>query len=53
MAGADFSVVASNHCTGIVAVEKMLERGFPVAMGSANYGSKSTRYVGNGDSIVF
>jgi 7,8-dihydropterin-6-yl-methyl-4-(beta-D-ribofuranosyl)aminobenzene 5'-phosphate synthase len=53
MQAADFSVVASNHCTGIVAVEKMLERGFPVMAGSANFGSKSTRYVGNGDSIVF
>jgi 7,8-dihydropterin-6-yl-methyl-4-(beta-D-ribofuranosyl)aminobenzene 5'-phosphate synthase len=50
---AQLSVVASNHCTGLTAMEKMLERGFPVAMGSANFGSKSNRYVGNGDSITF
>jgi len=31
----------------------MVERGLPLAMGSSNFGSKSTRYVGNGDSIVF
>jgi len=53
MAAAQFTVIASNHCTGIAAVEKMVERGFPVASGSANFGSKSTRYVGNGDAITF
>jgi len=53
MQGANFSVIASNHCTGIVAVERMVERGFPVIAGTANFGSKSTRYIGNGDSIVF
>jgi len=53
MQAAQFTTVASNHCTGIIAVEKMLERGLPVSMGSANFGSKSNRYVGNGDSIVF
>ncbi|GAO01162.1 MBL fold metallo-hydrolase [Anaeromyxobacter sp. PSR-1] len=53
MQAAQFDVVASNHCTGITAVERMIERGLPVVAGSANYGSKSTRYVGNGDSIVF
>src|SRR3990172_9093787 len=53
MEQAQFDTVASNHCTGIIAVEKMLERNFPVAMGSANFGSKSTRYVGCGDSILF
>ncbi|BDG02759.1 MBL fold metallo-hydrolase [Anaeromyxobacter oryzae] len=53
MQAAQFSVVASNHCTGITAVEKMIERGFPMVTGSANYGSKSSHYIGNGDSIVF
>lgn len=53
MQAAQFTVIASNHCTGITAVEKMLDRGFPVQMGSANFGSKSNRYVGNGDSMVF
>jgi 7,8-dihydropterin-6-yl-methyl-4-(beta-D-ribofuranosyl)aminobenzene 5'-phosphate synthase len=50
---AQFDVIGSNHCTGIIAVEKMLERGLPVAMGSANFGSKSSRYIGNGDSLSF
>ncbi len=50
---AQFDVIGSNHCTGIIAVEKMLERGFPVAIGSANFGSKSNRYIGNGDSLSF
>lgn len=50
---ARFSRIASNHCTGIAAVEKMLERKLPVVMGTANFGSKSDRYVGNGDSVVF
>jgi len=51
--GAQFSKIASNHCTGIAAVEKMLARNFPMVSGSANFGSKSNRYIGNGDSIVF
>jgi len=38
MQQAKFDIVGSNHCTGIIAVEKMIERKFPVAMGSANYG---------------
>jgi len=50
---AQFSVVASNHCTGLTAMEKMIARGFPVKVGSANFGSKSDRYIGNGDSITF
>jgi 7,8-dihydropterin-6-yl-methyl-4-(beta-D-ribofuranosyl)aminobenzene 5'-phosphate synthase len=50
---AQFTVVASNHCTGLTAMEKMIARGFPVALGSANFGSKSDHYVGNGDAITF
>jgi 7,8-dihydropterin-6-yl-methyl-4-(beta-D-ribofuranosyl)aminobenzene 5'-phosphate synthase len=53
MEQAKLTVVGSNHCTGVMAVQKMLERKLPVAMGSANFGSKSNLYVGNGDSIVF
>jgi 7,8-dihydropterin-6-yl-methyl-4-(beta-D-ribofuranosyl)aminobenzene 5'-phosphate synthase len=53
MQAAQFTVVASNHCTGITAVEKMLARGFPMVSGSASFGSKSNRYIGNGDSITF
>jgi 7,8-dihydropterin-6-yl-methyl-4-(beta-D-ribofuranosyl)aminobenzene 5'-phosphate synthase len=53
MEQAKLTVVGSNHCTGIMAVQKMLERKLPVATGSANFGSKSNLYIGNGDSIVF
>jgi len=45
--------LACNHCTGVLAVQKMLERGMPVERGSARHGSKSDLYVGNGDTIVF
>jgi hypothetical protein len=37
----------------VTAVEKMIEHGQPVVMGTANFGSKSDKYVGNGDEIVF
>jgi len=40
-----------NHCTGIKAVQKMLEAGFPVARGSARQGSKSDLFLGNGDVL--
>jgi len=45
--------LACNHCTGILTVQKMLERGMPVARGSGSRGSKSEFYVGNGDTVVF
>ena len=48
-----FSAIGSNHCTGVIAVEKMIEHGQPVVIGTANFGSKSEKYVGNGDEIVF
>jgi len=45
--------VAANHCTGILAIEKMIAAGIPVVRGTAKYGSKSPLYVGNGDEVVF
>ena len=45
--------LACNHCTGVMTVRKMLERGMPVALGSGSHGSQSELYVGNGDTIVF
>ncbi len=53
MQQAQFDMIGSNHCTGIIAVEKMIERKFPVAMGTGRFGSRSNRYIGNGDSITF
>lgn len=46
-------MVAANHCTGLVTIEKMRLLGIPVVQGSAKYGSKSPLYVGNGDEVVF
>jgi 7,8-dihydropterin-6-yl-methyl-4-(beta-D-ribofuranosyl)aminobenzene 5'-phosphate synthase len=45
--------VAANHCTGIVAIEKMIAANIPVVQGTAKYGSKSNLYMGNGDVVVF
>lgn len=45
--------LACNHCTGVLTVQKMLERGMPVVRGSAGHGSQSELYLGNGDMIVF
>ncbi len=53
MAKYDFKKIACNHCTGLVAVEKMIEMGFPVARGTGRFGSLSDLYIGNGDEVVF
>jgi 7,8-dihydropterin-6-yl-methyl-4-(beta-D-ribofuranosyl)aminobenzene 5'-phosphate synthase len=45
--------LACNHCTGVLTVQKMLERGMPVVRGSARHGSRSDLYLGNGDTVVF
>jgi hypothetical protein len=44
----DFKKVAANHCTGIPAVKKMVELGYPVVKGTGRFGSKSDLVVGNG-----
>lgn len=48
-----FKKVACNHCTGLPAVQKMVELGYPVVRGTGRLGSKSDLYVGNGDEVVF
>ena len=53
MAKYDFKKIACNHCTGEVAVQKMIDLGYPVVRGTARNGSKSDLYVGNGDEVVF
>ena len=53
MAKYDFQKVASNHCTGLPAVELMKELGYPVVGGRGCEGSVSDLYVGNGDSVTF
>ncbi|MCX5809810.1 MAG: hypothetical protein NTX36_10650 [Proteobacteria bacterium] len=53
MAKYNFKKVACNHFTGVSAVQKMIEFGYPVVNGTARYGSMSNLYLGNGDEIVF
>jgi len=53
MAKYHFKKIACNHCTGQVAVQRMIELGYPVARGSGRFGSQSDLYVGNGDEVVF
>jgi len=53
MAKYNFKKIACNHCTGEVAVKKMIELGYPVVRGSAKFGSKSNLYIGNGDEVFF
>jgi len=48
-----FRQIAANHCTGLLAVQRMVELGYPVVKGSGKKGSQSNLYVGNGDSVVF
>jgi 7,8-dihydropterin-6-yl-methyl-4-(beta-D-ribofuranosyl)aminobenzene 5'-phosphate synthase len=48
-----FEKIAANHCTGLPAVRKMHELGYPVVRGTGNKGSQSDLYIGNGDRIVF
>lgn len=48
-----YKKVAVNHCTGKVAVKKMIDLGMPVVRGTASNGSLSDLYVGNGDTVVF
>jgi 7,8-dihydropterin-6-yl-methyl-4-(beta-D-ribofuranosyl)aminobenzene 5'-phosphate synthase len=48
-----FTRIAANHCTGLPAVQKMVELGYPVIKGTGSKGSQSDLYIGNGDSVVF
>ncbi|VBB08374.1 metallo-beta-lactamase [Lucifera butyrica] len=45
--------IASNHCTGYLAVEKMIQANLPVIKGTARNGSKWNSYLGNGDELIF
>jgi 7,8-dihydropterin-6-yl-methyl-4-(beta-D-ribofuranosyl)aminobenzene 5'-phosphate synthase len=45
------SRLACNHCTGMKAVQAMIEAGLPVVRGSGRRGSKTDLFVGNGDVL--
>lgn len=49
----NFQKIACNHCTGLVAVQRMIELGYPVVRGTGRFGSKSDLHIGNGDEVLF
>ncbi len=49
----NFQKIACNHCTGLAAVQKMIDLGYPIVHGTGRYGSQSDLYIGNGDEVVF
>jgi len=53
MGNYNFEKIACNHCTGLAAVERMVELGYPIIKGTARYGSRSKLFVGNGDQVFF
>ena len=50
LATSGITKVACNHCTGRTAVE-MLEQGLSVVRGTAQHGSQTNLYLGNGDVL--
>jgi len=48
-----FSKIAANHCTGLPALKRMIELGYPLVQGSGSNGSQTDLCIGNGDVIVF
>jgi 7,8-dihydropterin-6-yl-methyl-4-(beta-D-ribofuranosyl)aminobenzene 5'-phosphate synthase len=53
MAKYSFEKIACNHCTGLPAVQKMIELGYPVVEGTGRFGSKNKLFIGNGDEVLF
>lgn len=53
LAAMQLQKVAANHCTGLVAIQKMIASNIPVVQGTAKYGSQSNLCMGNGDVVVF
>ena len=50
---ADYGIAhfGCNHCTGALAVEKMIAAGLPVVRGKAEHGSKTDLFLGNGEVL--
>jgi 7,8-dihydropterin-6-yl-methyl-4-(beta-D-ribofuranosyl)aminobenzene 5'-phosphate synthase len=53
LAECEFERIGCNHCTGLIAIEKMLDMGYPIVKGSGRFGSNSDFYLGNGDEVCF
>jgi len=49
--GAEF--IGANHCTGYITVGKMIEAGLPVIGGRAQFKTRKTWYLGNGDQYSY
>jgi 7,8-dihydropterin-6-yl-methyl-4-(beta-D-ribofuranosyl)aminobenzene 5'-phosphate synthase len=49
----DFQKIGCNHCTGLLCAKKFVDAGYPVVRGTAQYRSRETVYLGNGDRIGF
>lgn len=45
--------VGCNHCTGLITAQKFVDAGYPVVKGTARFRSKTTNYLGNGDTLTF
>ena len=45
--------VGCNHCTGLITAQKFVDAGYPVVQGTARFRSKTTNYLGNGDTLIF
>lgn len=45
--------VGCNHCTGLITANKFVDAGYPVVKGAARFRSKTSNYLGNGDTITF
>lgn len=51
LSGYGIAKVACNHCTGRTAVERMQALGLTVMHGTAQHGSQTTLFLGNGDVL--
>jgi len=49
----NFKKVVCNNGKGAVAVQRMIDLGYPVVRGTARFGSQSDLYIGNGDVVEF
>lgn len=49
----DLKKIGCNHCTGLITAQKFVDVGYPVVQGTARFRSKTTNYLGNGDTVKF
>ncbi|WP_297915595.1 MBL fold metallo-hydrolase [uncultured Campylobacter sp.] len=49
----NYQVMACNHCTGLLTVQKFVREGYPIVKGTARFRTKTSDYLGNGDKVKF